>query len=46
MRGKAWQTELGWELPVRSWDESATQRRKSRRRENTYLDITKAKRYM
>lgn len=42
-RGRAWRSALQWELSVRSWDESATQRRK-RRGEKTHrhLDRTKA----
>lgn len=43
MRGRAWHAALQWELSVRSWDESATQRRKRRgEKTHTHLDRTKA----
>lgn len=44
MRGKAWHAALQWELSVRSWDESATYRRK-RRGEKTHIHLDRTKAY-
>lgn len=44
MRGRAWHAALQWELSVRSWDESATQRRK-RRGEKTHIHLDRTKKY-
>lgn len=44
MRGRAWHAALQWELSVRSWDESATQRRK-RRGEKTHIHLDRTKEY-
>lgn len=44
MRGRAWHAALQWELSVRSWDESATQRRK-RRGEKTHIHLDRTKAY-
>lgn len=44
MKGRAWHAALQWELSVRSWDESATQRRK-RKGEKTHIHLDRTKAY-